>query len=154
MQNSESSPIVIRQAIRGLLETIRRETMKKLLIVITAFVLLGLFANAAMAAKSPKLITLIGGPLSEVSTIPWRCDIHNHSTESIDVVIEICAHERDNVLPAVCLPDAVTVLSERFYGLTINSGVNTSGICRVSYFGKRGDILGTLCASNGCVQLQ
>ncbi len=132
--------------------------MKKLLIVITAFVLLGLFANAAMAAKSPKLITLIGGPLSEVSTIPWRCDIHNHSTGSIDVVVEFCAHERDNVLPAVCLPDEedseVTVMSERFYGLTVNSGVNTSAICRVSYFGKRGDILGTLCGSNGCVQLQ
>jgi len=38
--------------------------MKKI-IVIAAFVLLGLFVSSDMMAKPPKLMTLIGGPLSD-----------------------------------------------------------------------------------------
>ena len=54
LKKSELSPIVKRQANCGLLEKIGRGFMKKLLIEITAFVLLAALANTAMAAKQPK----------------------------------------------------------------------------------------------------
>ena len=129
--------------------------MKKL-IILAAFVLLGLFTSSVMAAKPTKLITLIGGPMVDGATKPWHCDVHNTSSNTVDTAIEICINARNNVNPAICLPSTpeVALLPDRFYGYSVNSGVDTSGICKVTYLGQPGDILGTLCGSNGCVQLQ
>jgi len=127
-------------------------------VVIAIFVLLGLFANSVMAAKTPKieLITLIGGPMADGATKPWACDIHNLTDRPIDTSLQVCIQNRDNSNPASCQPTVpeVTLLAARFHGFTIGSGEAASAICRVEYLGLPGEVVGTLCGSNGCVQLQ
>jgi hypothetical protein len=60
----------------------------KLLIVITAFVLLGTFANSAMAAKPVPIqeITLTAGPIDLIAS----CDVANHTDQAIEVYMNVC----------------------------------------------------------------
>ena len=128
--------------------------MKKTVVIIQLFVVL-LWANSAIAAKPPAEIVLIGGPTDG----RLICDIHNRTDTDITLIIDFCIDiSADGTVAEGCQENTpVTLVGHSSYRLPQSGGVETrigTATCEVTYIGKKGDITGQFCGSDGCVQLQ
>lgn len=137
------------------------------LIVITTSILLGVLANAAMAAKPASEIKLSAGPMENITT----CRVAKHTDQAIEVFMEYCFGLRNNTAPAECfdvsptgVSDPAPVLGTLAPGHFDISGTKAdstySVTCELTYAGGPGDITGMLCGiinaggTTACVPLQ
>ncbi len=144
--------------------------MKKLIIGVTTAIL-AVFALSAMAAKPLSQIRLTAGPVPGLASP--RCHAVNHTDQAIDAYFDLCSDSTMNnydfgrcvdVGPeSVSSPPTVAgAIMPGHYANTVAFAIKPgegeptqySWICTLRYSGNPGDMTGTLCNGNGCIQMQ
>ena len=124
--------------------------MKTPTISIVALCLFGMFVAPVMAAKPDQSIFISAGPVRP----PWTCDVYNNTDHEIIMHLDICIGTADHSNDLLCKGALLILEPDRIFGRVFTDNPPESAICNVYYDGKSGDITGTFCGSNGCLQLQ
>jgi hypothetical protein len=115
------------------------ETLMKKLIVITAFVLLGILANSAMAAKD-KDLRIVSPALQGVA---HECLALNASNGELPIIVTAFDSEGVFVFgPGVTVPPGVV------RGIIANEGTERSIYCVFEWVGKRSDLILSICSTS------